>query len=389
MLHIYMPGLGKPSQPDRYGDGQIVTDGTNYLIIDAFCGVGTDLFIKKIKQWKIKSPILAISHAHYDHEYGILKIIRDSYFTPKILYCYDPASLQSGLSNNKGSQEVRSDIKYLRTIINEAKDKGITVKYLKNNQTVTHGDIKFKVYRKQPSKVQNDDTEGWNYINDGSLCFYFYEIGYWTSGDGPERIYDLANSVGAKVKFFKIPHHGNNCTNSQAAGFKKQGANFCWYNHLEPKGVGTTDFTAYGARRCKQNGITVLDQFTDINLIAYNGKAVIYHNSKEMTNYACSYKGKSTLKSAPVDVIRNIFMNRYGTGDTRMTNLIRAGYYPVNANNKVAKVKQLANNIIDGKVNYGKNEARINKIDELLGSGYGLLVQDEINSLLNTKNKKW
>lgn len=93
MLHIYMPGLGKPSQPNRYGDGQIVTDGTNYLIIDAFCGVGTDLFIKKIKQWKIKSPILAISHAHYDHAYGILKIIRDSYFTPKILYCYDPASL--------------------------------------------------------------------------------------------------------------------------------------------------------------------------------------------------------------------------------------------------------------------------------------------------------
>ena len=108
-----------------------------------------------------------------------------------------------------------------------------------------------------------------------------------------------------------------------------------------------------------------------------------------MTNYACSYKGKSTLKSAPVDVIRNIFMNRYGTGDTRMTNLIRAGYYPVNANNKVAKVKQLANNIIDGKVNYGKNEARIKKIDELLGSGYGLLVQDEINSLLNAKSKKW
>jgi len=82
-------------------------------------------------------------------------------------------------------------------------------------------------------------------------------------------------------------------------------------------------------------------------------------------------------------------MNKYGAGDTRMTNLIRAGYYPVNANNKVVKVKQLANDIISGKINYGKNEARINKIDVLLGKGYGLLVQDEINSLLNAKSKKW
>jgi hypothetical protein len=56
---------------------------------------------------------------------------------------------------------------------------------LKNNQNIVKGDIKIKVYREQPTRVASDDTEGWAYVNDGSLCFYFPEINYWTSGDGP------------------------------------------------------------------------------------------------------------------------------------------------------------------------------------------------------------
>lgn len=389
MLHIYMPGLGYPSKENRYGDGQIITDGNNHLIIDAFCGNMANTFIKKLKAWGVKSPILAISHAHYDHYDGISKIIKDSYFSPKILYCYDPESLKIGLSNNKGSKEVKSDISSLQNIINLAKNKGITVKYLKHGDLITHKDIKFKVYRVQPTKVADDDNEGWSYVNDGSLCFYFYEIGYWTSGDGPERIYDVVTSVGAKVKFFQIPHHGNNCTKNQAIGLKKQGANFCWYNHLEPNGIGTTEFTAYGARRCKQNGITVLDSHTDINILAYNKHTYIFHNAKLLTTYDCSYTGKSTLNEPSVNVVREVFMNKFGAGDLRITNLIKAGLDPFKTNKQVTLVYNLAKQIIDGDNSYGKNQARIQNIDNKFGLGYGQLVQDEINSLLNAKSKKW
>ena len=389
MIHIYIPGLGKPAKETRYGDGQIINDGTNYLVIDGFCGKGTDILIKKLKAWKVVSPILAISHSHYDHTYGISKILKDSYFKPKVLYCYDPASLEVGLTNNKGSKQVKSDINNLKTIISLAKSKNVPVKYLKHNQTVTQGDIKFKVFRKQPTKITNEDSNGWDYVNQGSLCFYFYEIGYWTSGDGPAKIYDFIKSCNANVKFFKIPHHGNNCSQSQAEGLYKMGVRFCWYNDLEPKGVGTNNFTQYGARRCKQAGITVLDSFSDINIIAIKKKVYIYHNAKQLTTYACSYNGETKLKNPSVAIVRNVFMNKYGAGDTRITNLIRAGYYPKATNDKVSTVINTAKKIINGQVNYGTNETRTKKIDSLLGTGYGQLVQDEINSLLNSKVKKW
>ena len=142
----------------------------------------------------------------------------------------------------------------LINLINEAKSKGIKVVYLKHKDKVTLGDIKFQVFRAQPAKVADDDTNAYSYTNDGSLCLYFYEIYYWTSGDGCESIYNMINSQKLKVKYFKIPHHGNNCNRTQAQGLKAMGANVCWYNDLEPKGIGTCEFTAYGARRCKEAG---------------------------------------------------------------------------------------------------------------------------------------
>ena len=78
-------------------------------------------------------------------------------------------------------------------------------------------------------------------IGDHVYHTYFPEIYYWTSGDGSESIYNFIKSLKIKVKYFKIPHHGNNCTQSQAKGLKSQGCNVCWYNDLEPKGIGTTD----------------------------------------------------------------------------------------------------------------------------------------------------
>ena len=389
MIHIYAPGLGHPSKQTRYGDGQIINDGTHYLVIDGFCGTGTTILMKKLKQWKVKSPVLAISHAHYDHDYGILQIIRDSYFTPEALWCPDPASLKVGLSNNKGSNAVRSDIEYLNKIIKEAKEKDIPVKYLKHNQSIKLGDIKFKVFRKQPTKVEDDDTEGWGYVNDGSLCFYFYEIGYWTSGDGPERIYDFIKSCGAKVKLFKIPHHGNNCSRSQAEGMYNMGAKICWYNDLEPNGVGTNDFTLYGARRCQQAGIKVIENFTDINIICAKKKVYIYNTGKMLASYSCDYTGTNSLRNPTAKLVEKVFLNKYGTGDTRITNLIRANYRPKGTNEKVTKVVTLAKQIINNEVNYGKNEERIKNIDAKLGKGYGQLVQDEINSLLKAKTRKW
>lgn len=391
MIRGWIAGFDRPSKETRHGDSTVFIDDKNKIcfIIDGGCDECATALIKYLKRNGIKKVYLLLSHPHYDHADGLKKIIRDDYFTVLAFYCYDPKTLEGGLRNNKGSKAVREDIDYLNRIISEAKNKKIPVKFLKHGDKIELGDIKFKVYRKQPSHVEDDDDNGWAYVNDGSLCCYFYEWYYWTSGDGSERVWDFIEELGIKVKFFKIPHHGNNCPRSQANGLKNQGANYCWYNDLEPDGVGTNDFTEFGANRCKQAGIKVFECIGDINFVIANRRFLIYKDGKKYA-FPVPYKGTFTFKiNGLVDVVRDVFMGKYGSSNTRITRLLDAGYEPVAIQDRVNLVVNTAQKIIDRKVNYGRNEQRIKNLDKEFGDGYGQLIQDEINSLLNAKSKKW
>ena len=294
MIKSWIPSFKKPNKETRYGDTQVFIDTKNNicLIIDGGDGECATRLISYLKQNNIKKVYLLLTHPHSDHGDGLRKIIKDSYFTVLCLYCYDPNSLKSGLRNNRGSDSVREDIDYHNRIISEARNKNIQVKYLVHGDKIQLGDIKFNVYREQPSRVEDSDSYGWAYVNDGSLCLYFPDLYYWTSGDGSDSIWNFIKKLGLTVKFFKIPHHGNNCPKSQANGLKSHGANLCWYNDLEPNGVGTNEFTAYGARRCKEAGITVIDCIgSDINITFAVSKAIITKGSSTWV-YAIPYNGE-------------------------------------------------------------------------------------------------
>lgn len=384
MIRIYIPGFStSDSGGPRWGDAQIIDDGINYEVIDGYCGVGTTRLIKRMKKRKILQPYLYISHAHYDHYKGIREIInykeKGKYvFQPKALYCYDPESLRTDkVENSRGYGYIKAEISTMNKIIKEAEDRGIPVKFLKHGDHIKHGDIDFYVYRKQPRTLYKDDSQGDAYMNDGSLCFWFPTLKYWTSGDGPERIYDMCKSVGAKPVMFKIPHHGNNCTKSQAEGLKESGAIYCWDNDISNY---YTDFLMYGRRRCEQAGIKYFSCRGDLNMIAFGGKVCIYKDDG-VYRYTCSYKGKTALKGVNSTVVRQVMRGTYGTANARMTNLIDAGYYPVAVQNKVNAVVRIAKGIKAGTMNYGRNQNRINRIDKELGKGYGQLVQDYINVL--------
>ena len=389
MIRGWIPGFSRPSKGEvRYGDTQVITDGKYHLVIDGGCDKATESLISYLKRNKMKNVYLAITHAHYDHWYGIREIIRNSYFKVKALYCYDPKTLESGFRNNKGSVEARKDMNAMLGVIEEAKKKGIRIVYVKHGSKISLGNIKINVYRQQPSHVADDDTQAYEYINNGSLCFYFPQLYYWTSGDGSEKMWDFIKSLNIIVKFFKVAHHGNNCPMSQAQGLKNHGADFCWYNDLEADGVGTNEFTFYGARRCKQVGIRVFECVGDINFICKNFFFTIYKGGTKY-GYSVPFRGMSTLKNPTAQIVRNVFMNKYGGGDYRTTKLIDAGYYPISVQNKVNLVISVAKQIIDGKVDYGRDKERIKNLDKKYGTGYGQLIQDEINSLLNSKSKKW
>lgn len=284
MINFYVPGFSKPKSADnRRGDAQIISDGANHLVIDGYCDDGTDLLISYLKAAKMTTVYGLISHWHYDHYHGIEEIIKSSAFKMETLYCPDPASLNGGLNGTRYSGEVKSEINAGNRIVKEAKSKGIRVVYLKTGDVVQIGEIRFKVWRQQPTTLRSDDTEAWSFINDGSICCYFPDLYYLTTGDGPDNIRDAAAYFNAPIKWFKIPHHGNNCNQSNTAGLVKAGAVFCWYNGLEPGGVGTTGFTAYGAKRCKEAGLTVWDAIGSISGIAAGNTLTLRQGSKTFT----------------------------------------------------------------------------------------------------------
>lgn len=320
MIRINIIGFNdSDSGAPRWGDSQIIDDGKNYVVIDGYCGKGKTKLIERLKDIKCKTPYLYISHAHYDHFDGIRAIINDKYFSPKLLGCYDPDSLSDGFGNS----EVKSDAESLRSIINLARSKGIPVKLLKHGDVQTHGDIRFNVYRKQPAYTSNsDDPHGWAFVNDGSLCFWFPQLSYWTSGDGSEKTYDFCKEVGAKPILIKLPHHGNNLPRSQSEGLYAMGCRYCWDNDYSTE---ITDFLRYGRGRAIEAGMTFLDIHGDINMIFFSKRAVIYKHGN-IYRYSCSYKGLPKLKGADLEIIKEVLEGKLGKDDARATALLDRGY---------------------------------------------------------------
>jgi ribonuclease BN (tRNA processing enzyme) len=340
MIRGWIPGFARPKEETRYGDAQVITDGRYTLVIDGMCGDGSTKLIKWLKKNGYKKVWLIITHWHDDHFVGIEQILRDEYFEPQRLYCPNPAWLKPGIGgyHSKDVEECMADGE---RIVALARRKKVPITYPISGSSYKLGHIKFKLYKQQPKKVAADDTHAWGFINDGSISAWFPALGYWTSGDGcgvsdqKARIRHLG--LTGRIKAFKQDHHGGYCSQSNAEFYKGQGAVVCWYNDLEPKGVGTTEFTQFGARRCKQAEIPVLESVGDINFIAKSGKCVWYKDFKSYV-YKCSYKGKSTLKGPTRAVAQAVIAGKYGENNSRITNLLDAGYYPIAVQGLVNKI---------------------------------------------------
>lgn len=377
--HIIGFNDSDPGGP-RWGSCVIFSDGRETVIIDGYTGVGKRKLIARLKKIGCKNPWLYLTHAHGDHYDGLKEIIEDPYFKPKGFRCYDPATIKAGASQNG---EIRGDRNALIEIIDLCMEKGIPVKYVHSSDSYVHGEIKFKVYREQPAFEGNsEDPHGWSYLNDGSLVFWFYELDTLVCGDGPMQIGEFCQKRGIHAKDFQIPHHGNNCNKGRAAIMKQLGAVYCWDDSYD----SGTEFLHYGRRRCIEAGIKHYGIHGDINTIYFGGRAVIYKGSS-IFRYACSYKGKAALKMHTADVTRRVIRGSYGSGDTRTTNLLDEGYNPGLIQKSVNSVINTAKGILSGKLDYGRNQDRIARIDKKLGKGYGQLTQDYINVLCGVRKQ--
>lgn len=265
----------------RNGDTQIVTDGEYYDVIDGGCDRYATRLITYLKTNNIRDPYLHASHPHYDHIDGIDKILSDPWFTPRALYCQDPDSITAHNSS------IRSDINALRDIIAKAKKKEIPVIFLDNEDRIEHGDINITVYRQYPKYSGNSDA----YLNDGSLCYWFAQQRYLTTGDASMW---CAYKYKLNPLIVKGGHHGNDMSadgylkpSEMCPWLYKHGCRYYWDNDFSTK---LTNFLMTGREDAINAKMIVLNIHGDIDMTFARGKVTITHAGKTYTD-AVPYNG--------------------------------------------------------------------------------------------------
>lgn len=268
----------------RNGDTQIVINGKYCEVIDGGCDRYATRLITHLKANKIRDPYLHASHPHYDHIDGINKILSDPWFTPRGLYCQDPDSITAHNSS------IRSDINELRDIIAKAKKKNIPVIFLDNEDKIVHGDIKITVYRQYPKYSGNSDA----YLNDGSLCYWFAEQRYLTTGDASMW---CAYKYKLDPLIVKGGHHGNDMSadgylkpSEMCPWLKRHGCRYYWDNDFSTK---LTDFLMTGREDAINAKMIVLNIHGDIDMTFARGKVTITHGGRSYTD-SVPYNGDYT-----------------------------------------------------------------------------------------------
>jgi len=288
MLTGYLPKFTLPNRvtDDRRGDGvAMICDGVS-MLIDGFEGGEPT---NGLKSWLANKgisdiDIAVLTHGHYDHYHGLKLIEEDERFHIKVLYCYDPETLRHGVDNTANGRAVKSDIANMYNFIRTMQSHGTKVIFINHGGEIKCGGITWKIYRKQPTSFTHlDGGEAYAFLNDGSLVLYSPEVRCIFGGDGPNALKDAIAYFNDKVVFYDVSHHGNACSESNAIALKKAGCILAWQSCIERNGVGSTNWTAYGSRRVKQQGITVWQQNMDVTFSAGGGKITFRQGSNVIT----------------------------------------------------------------------------------------------------------
>lgn len=290
MFKAYVPKITLHSGESdiRKGDGIGMIINGKAMLVDAFQGdEATNGLISWLKSNGITEIELAVcTHAHGDH-WGGFKTIVNAGIKIKEFRCYHINSIRGG---NAASRE---DSDNLLELIRWLQARGTRVLFVDHGSVLNFEGTTWKIYRDQPTKAADDDTHAWEYVNYGSLVLWSPELELLLGGDGPEHIKKAIAHFGAKVSGYDIAHHGNSCTESNAAAVKAAGCVVAWESCIERGGPGTTEWTEFGARRLVQAGIPVWMQSAPIYIEAAAGR-ITFRQEDKMISKEVPYDGIAT-----------------------------------------------------------------------------------------------
>ena len=288
-MDAYFPKITLPSGESdiRKGDGFVMIINGKVMVIDTFDGgEATRGLIAWLKSNKVTQIDLAVcTHAHGDH-YGGFKPIVNAGIKIKEFRSYHIASIRGG---NAASME---DSDNLLALLRWLQARGTRGLFVDHGDVLNFEDTTWKIYRDQPATAKKNDTNAWEYVNNGSLVLWSPELELLLGGDGPEHIKKAIAHFGAKVSGYDIAHHGNSCTESNAAALKAAGCVVAWESCIERGGPGTTEWTEFGARRVRQQGIPVWMQDADIYIHAENGR-ITFKQGAKMISKDIPYQAES------------------------------------------------------------------------------------------------
>ena len=291
MLQGYFPKITLPSGKSdvRKGDGlALIIDG-KVMLLDAFEGGEPT---NRLIDWLMKNvapnengtriiDLLVISHVHGDHYGGGEQIANDARFWIREIKCYDPESLAFGVDSSANGRALKRDIAAFKSFLNLMRSKKTTVTYIDKGSSFQVGDTTWKAWRKQPQHFTNNDGgQAWAFVNEGSLALHSPETGLTYGGDGSDAVKEAIEQDGWEESGEAVEHHGNDKTQSAAKASKDAGCVIMWQSCIERTGAGTTDWTAFGSRRVKQQGIPVWQQDVDMFIEADGGVITFRQGNK-------------------------------------------------------------------------------------------------------------
>lgn len=295
MFKAYVPKITLSGNETRKGDGIGMRCNGQTMLFDGFEGGEPT---NNLMSWLASEGVevidtVVLSHIHYDHYNGLLQIGQK--YKIKLLYMYDPLTLKHGCDGSANGRAVKEDMDNAYKFVRKMQSYGTRVLWLDKGATIKCGDVSFRAWRKQPSEFQEDEENGWAFVNDGSLVLWSPETQLLLGGDGPTNIKEAIASFGAKVSGYDISHHGNNCSQSNAEALKAAGCVVAWESNIERDGAGTTGFTMYGARRVVQQGIPVWMQDEPIYITAQTAKSCFDRVIKQSAKQS-RIRGKAVQK---------------------------------------------------------------------------------------------
>lgn len=296
MFKAFVPKITLPAGKGevRKGGGIAMRCNGQTMLVDGFEGGEPT---KGLMTWLADEgvstiDVVVLTHIHSDHRDGLLEIEEDSRFHIKLVYMYDPLTLQHGCDGSANGRAVKREMNWAYSWIRDMQAHGTIVRWIDKGATIPFGDTSWKVYRNQPTEFEDGDENAWGFINDGSLVLWSPETHLMFGGDGCQYLKYAISYFNATISGFYVQHHGNDCPLSDAQAAKNAGAVVAWETNVERNGAGTTDFTQYGSRRVVQVGIPVWMQNENIYITAEHGRITFRQGSKTVSK-SIPYQGIS------------------------------------------------------------------------------------------------